>query len=116
MEMSISEAAMKVGRTRQSIHFSVKTGKLSAKRKNGRWVITTKQLEDYQNKAYIFDKTQGLYSFKEAAKILGCSVNYIYQMTYLGKINSFRKGFSWVIHIDDILDYKNKMNKRNNGL
>ena len=122
--VSISEAAKINGITRQAIYVAIKQKKLKANKGSARWEITLKDLEEYRKQKYsrekstfngelLFDKSKGLYSIRETAKILKVPAQQIYYATRVGLMKAIRKGAAWVIHISEIKAYQeNHLNKK----
>lgn len=120
---SITEAARLNNVTRQAIYVAIKQKKLKATKYATRWVIRIEDLEDYKNNKYsrskstfngelLFDNNRGYYSINQAAKILNVPTQKIYYATRVGQLKASRKGAAWVIHTDDIRDYKEKFLSR----
>lgn len=115
--VSITEAARINGVTRQAIYVAIKQKKLRATKDATRWKIHIDDLEDYRRQKYsrtksmfdgelLFDNDKGFYSVRQAADILGVPVQKIYYATRIGLLQASRKGAAWVIHKDDIQNYK----------
>ncbi len=47
-------------------------------------------------------------TLREAAKILNVSAQKVYYASRIGILKANRKGASWVIHIDDIQEFKER--------
>ena len=114
--LTVSQAAKKNNLTRQAIFFAIKTNRLNAKKENGIWLITEKDLNEYFNQKYsrskskredelIFDKSKGFYSISEAADFLGKKTNHIYYLVRMGKLKSHRRGAAIVIIETDLQSY-----------
>jgi excisionase family DNA binding protein len=115
--VSITEAARINGVTRQAIYVAIKQKKLKATKHATRWVIDLKDLEDYRKGKYsrsksmfdgqlVFDNEKGYYSVNQVAKMLNVPAQKIYYATRVGLLTAVRKGAAWVIHIDQVRDYK----------
>ena len=128
MLMTISELADEYGLTRHAILVPIHKGRLKAERRVDRkthfkWVIDKRDFEDYRKSRYnrafskvkgkfLYDKSKGFYSVNEAAEFVGCSSQRIYHHLRTGIIKCRRVKCNWVIHIDDIKAYKDKLVKR----
>lgn len=115
--VSITEAAKINNVTRQAIYVAIKQKKLKAIKATTRWVINLKDLEEYRNNKYsraksvfdgelLFDNDKGFFSVNQAADMLGVPAQKIYYATRVGQLKAHRKGAAWVIHKDDIEQYK----------
>jgi excisionase family DNA binding protein len=115
--VSITEAAEINNVTRQAIYVAIKQNKLKATKQTTRWTIDLDDLKDYQSQKYsrsksmyngelLFDKKKGYYSVNQAAKLLGVPAQKIYYATRVGLLKAIRRGAAWVIHVDDIVSYK----------
>ena len=115
--VSITEAAKINNVTRQAIYVAIKLKKLKAKKESSRWTIDLKDLEEYRRNKYsrsksmfngelIFDPHQGYYSVKQVSEMLSVPAQKIYYATRVGLIPAHRKGAAWVIHIDDVENYR----------
>ncbi len=115
--VTITEAARLNNVTRQAIYVAIKQQKLRATKSATRWTIHLEDLEDYKKGKYcrtkstfdgnlLFDNDKGLYSINQVAKMLNVPAQKIYYATRVGLIKGVRKGAAWVIHIDEIKNYK----------
>lgn len=115
--VSITEAARINHVTRQAIYVAIKQGKLKAHKNASRWTIDLQELENYRKQKYcrskstfegelIFDQMKGFYSVNQVAKLLNVPAQKIYYATRIGCLKATRKGAAWVMHIDDINQYK----------
>ena len=115
--MGIAEAANRHGVTPQAIYIALRQKKLKAKKDEARWVITLDDLEEYKRNKYsrlntiidgepLFDNEKGFYSTSQAAQILGKEIQHIYYAIYKKRLNAKRKGWAWVVHMQDIQEYK----------
>lgn len=120
MYLTLKEAAVHENLTKQALYVSIRKGRLLAEKKHRKWMISFESLDEYRRNRYsrslsrhkgnlIFDKDKGLYTIKEAAQILGCHYQHVYHATRWGHLKSKRVRSSWVIHIDDVMDYKFRM-------
>lgn len=122
-EMTIDQAAKKLNICRQTIFNAIVKKSLKGIKKKtslcrkAMWFITDKDLKEYlKNRRdrsrpiykgeLIFDKSKGLYSVKDTANILGCSNSYVYTCVNNDLLKAHRKNSSWVIHVDDIKEFK----------
>jgi len=115
--VSITEAAKINNVTRQAIYVAIKQGKLRAHKDASRWTIDLEELENYRNQKYsrtksmhngelVFDNCRGYYSVNQAARMLDVPAQKIYYATRIGVLKAVRKGAAWVIHIEDINQYR----------
>ncbi len=123
--VSITEAAKINNVTRQAIYVAIKQNKLKAQKETTRWTIHLDDLEDYRRNKYsrkksvfdgelLFDNHKGYYSVNQVSKILGVPAQKIYYATRVGMLKAIRKGAAWVIHIDEVNQYReNHLNKKN---
>ena len=122
--VSITEAARINNVTRQAIYVAIKQKKLKARKETTRWFIDLEDLDEYRRNKYsraksmfdgelLFDNQQGYYSVKQVAQMLGVPEQKIYYATRVGHLKAIRKGAAWVLHIDDVMGYKqNYLEKR----
>ena len=117
--VSITEAARINGVTRQAIYVAIKQKKLRAEKDATRWTICLDDLEEYRKNKYsrskstfegelLFDNDKGFYSVNQVAKILGVPAQKIYYATRIGMLKASRRGAAWVIHGDDMKEYREK--------
>lgn len=123
--VTITEAAQINNVTRQAIYVAIKQKKLKATKIASRWVIDLDHLADYRNSKYsrakstfegdlLFDNSKGYFSINQVAKMLNVPAQKIYYATRVGHMTAQRKGAAWVIHKDDVSQYKEKyLNARN---
>jgi excisionase family DNA binding protein len=115
--VSITEAARINNVTRQAIYVAIKQKKLRASKETTRWYIDLEDLEEYRRNKYsraksmfdgelLFDNQRGYYSVKQVAQMLGVPEQKIYYATRVGHLKASRKGAAWVLHVDDIMSYK----------
>lgn len=115
--VSITEAARINNVTRQAIYVAIKQRKLKAYKDTTRWTIDLEDLEQYRKQKYsrtksmfdgelLFDNTKGFYSINQVAKMLGVPAQKIYYATRVGLLKASRKGAAWVIHTNDLEEYK----------
>lgn len=124
--VTITEAARINGVTRQAIYVAIKQDKLRAQKNSTRWTIRLRDLEEYRRNKYsrtkstfdgelIFDNDKGYYSVNQVAKILGVPAQKIYYATRVNMLQAIRKGAAWVIHSDDVNEYREKYLSKKNG-
>jgi excisionase family DNA binding protein len=115
--VSITEAARINNVTRQAIYVAIKQKKLKATKDATRWTIDLDDLEAYKNSKYcrsksvfegelLFNNKQGFYSINQVAKMLNVPAQKIYYATRVGHLKAVRKGAAWVIHTDDLNQYR----------
>ena len=122
--VSITEAAKINNVTRQAIYVAIKQKKLKAKKDATRWTIDLADLELYRNGKYsrtksmyngelLFDNHKGFYSVNQVAQLLNVPAQKVYYATRVGLMKAHRRGAAWVVHIDDIKEYReNYLNKK----
>lgn len=117
--VSITEAAKLNQVTRQAIYVAIKLKKLKATKETTRWTINLDDLEEYRLQKYsrsksvfggelLFDNNKGYFSIAQVAEMLSVPAQKIYYATRIGLLKSQRKGAAWVIHSDDVNEYKEK--------
>jgi hypothetical protein len=112
--LKISEAANILDISIQAAYMAVRKGRLNAKKceDSNRWRTKLEDIEHYRKTRYSragrFDKSQGIYSIPEAAKLLNINAQKIYYSTRIGILKAHRKGVAWFLHIDDINEFKEK--------
>lgn len=117
--VSITEAAKLNKVTRQAIYVAIKLNKLKARKETSRWTIHLDDLEAYRKQKYsrsksmfqgelVFDNNKGYHSVNQVAKMLKVPAQKIYYATRIGQLKAHRKGAAWVIHTNDVEEYKNK--------
>lgn len=123
-EVSITEAAKINQVTRQAIYVAIKQNKLRARKDATRWLIHVDDLKQYRDQKYsrskstfegelLFDNSKGYFSVNQAAKMLGVPAQKIYYATRVGLLQATRKGAAWVIHSNNLEEYrKNYLTKR----
>jgi excisionase family DNA binding protein len=115
--VSITEAAKINNVTRQAIYVAIKQNKLKASKDSTRWTIDLNDLDEYRRQKYsrsksvyngelLFDNKRGFYSVNQVAKILNVPAQKIYYATRVGLLKASRKGAAWVIHTNDVEEYK----------
>ncbi len=115
--VSITEAAKINNVTRQAIYVAIKQNKLKASKDSTRWTIDLDDLEDYRRQKYsrsksmyngelLFDNRRGFYSVNQVARLLNVPAQKIYYATRVGLLKATRKGAAWVIHSNDVEEYK----------
>jgi len=115
--VSITEAAKINNVTRQAIYVAIKQNKLKASKDSTRWTIDLDDLEEYRRQKYsrsksvyngelLFDNKRGFFSVNQVAKLLNVPAQKIYYATRVGLLKASRKGAAWVIHVNDVEEYK----------
>jgi len=125
--VSITEAARINNVTRQAIYVAIKLKKLKAKKETTRWTIHLDDLEEYRKNKYsrtksiydgelLFNNDKGYYSVNQVAEMLNVPAQKIYYATRVGMLKAHRKGAAWVIHTEDVNEYREKyLNKKSNN-
>lgn len=122
--VSITEAAKLNDVTRQAIYVAIKLNKLKATKDTTRWTINLDDLEEYRSQKYsrkkslfegklLFDDKH--FSINQVARMLGVPAQKIYYATRIGLLKASRKGAAWVIHEEDIKEYKEKYARKKSG-
>lgn len=117
--VSITEAAKINDVTRQAIYVAIKLNKLKATKDATRWEISLDDLEEYRKNKYsrkksvyngelLFDNNKGFFSVNQVASMLKVPAQKIYYATRIGMLKAHRKGAAWVIHAEDVKEYKEK--------
>lgn len=123
--VTITEAAKLNKVTRQAIYVAIKLNKLKAKKETTRWTIDLKDLEEYRRQKYsrlksvyngelLFDNNKGYFSINQVSQMLSVPAQKIYYATRIGVLKAHRKGAAWVIHSDDLKEYKEKHIQKKN--
>ena len=123
MQMTISELSREYGLCRHAILYPIHQKRLKAKKHYGKWFIDKDDYEEYRKGRFkqerlnsqgkpLYDKKKGYYSVKEASEIIGCHLHRVYFHARTGAIPSKKVKSHWMIHIDDINDYKSKIVKK----
>jgi excisionase family DNA binding protein len=127
--LTVAEAANLMNVGKMAIQSAIVKKRLKAHKASqattSKWLIDPKDLEEYKNTKYtrdhscfegelLYDKRKGEFSVKEAAEVLNIPVHKIYYLLRTEKINSFKKGFHSVIHIDDLKAYQNNREEKEN--
>lgn len=125
--VSITEAARINNVTRQAIYVAIKQKKLKAYKDTTRWTIDLEDLETYRKQKYsrtksmfdgelLFDNQKGFFSINQVAKMLDIPAQKVYYATRVGLLKATRKGAAWVVHSNDVKEYKETyLGKRETG-
>ena len=115
--VTLSEAARMHSVTRQAIYVAIKQKKLKAYKNPTRWIIDIDDLQQYRSLRYsrskstyngelVFDNKKGFYSIQQASKMLDVPYQKIYYATRIGLLKAARKGSAWIVHLDDLQQYR----------
>ena len=115
--VTITEAARRNNVTRQAIYVAIKLNKLKARKETTRWTIHLDDLEEYRKQKYsrkksvfngelLFDNNKGYFSVNQVAEMLEVPAQKIYYATRVGLMQAQRKGAAWVIHSDEVKNYR----------
>jgi len=115
--VSITEAAKLNKVTRQAIYIAIKLNKLRAKKDASRWTIHLGDLKEYRDGKYsrtkstyegelLFNNDKGFFSINQVAQLLKVPAQKVYYAARSGYLNAQRKGAAWVVHVDDVENYK----------
>ena len=96
---------------------AIKQKKLKAYKDTTRWTIDLEDLETYRNQKYsrtksmfdgelLFDNQKGFFSINQVSKMLDIPAQKVYYATRVGLLKASRKGAAWVVHSNDIREYK----------
>ena len=119
--LNITEAAKFLAVSKGAIRRAMELKRLNPVKQDGyHWSFSIDQLNEYKNTRYsrkiskfndalLFDKSKGEYSIGESSNLLGCSVQHLYNACRKNKIRTKKKGYAWVIHIDDVNEYRKVM-------
>ncbi len=122
---SIKQVAEYCNLSWQAIYVSVRKGTLKAKRRTSNWEIHLEDVEQYRRDRWnrdrlevdgelVFDALEGRMSISQAAKMMSKELKEtyptqkLYYMVRKGHIKSFRRGSSWVLLKEDVIDLINK--------
>ncbi len=117
----ISQAAEISNVTRQAVYVAIRQGRLEAA-KEGRWQITAKALDEYKKNRWnrmnsivdgkpLVSKEKGEYLARQIAENLNIPVQKLYYDIRCNKIKYSRRGNSYIITLEDAIEYKNKFLK-----
>jgi len=115
-----TQAANLLGMTRQGLLIAIKEKRLKASKVEKRWKITQRQLNEFLNRKcdhtstprgrILFDKKKFHYSVSQAAELISLEKQYVYYALKKKKVPSHKNGVTWIVHIDDVEEFKNQMN------
>ena len=111
--ISMAGAAKIANVTRQAIYKAIKTKKLKALLKNGRYHISEKDFVEYRwarkdslckviDGELLYDMKKGRVSPHQASALLGVNENRIYYLIRSNRLPCTRHGFLYIIKLDDI--------------
>jgi len=124
--LSLAQAAKYAHVTRQAIFVAIKyRGGLNGIRKNNKWYIRRKDLDEYRtnkfnrdlrkhNGEYVFDMDKGHFSVHQVCKVLSSSLKRPYALQHLyylirtGQLKAFKTGYAWVIKKEDAVELLQK--------
>lgn len=123
--LSMRQAAILSKCTVSAISALIKKKRLKAERIGDRWWIQKEDLFDFWRTKYsrshstfegslLFDKKKGEYSASEAAKEVRINVQRMYYYLREEKLAYKKRGGAYVIHIQDILAFKDWLKKGKN--
>jgi len=118
--MTILEAAKLLNITRQAVYVAVKQKKIRALKCAYQWKISNSDVLEYIKNRYsrktsvingelVFDKSKGEYSVTETACLLHVPNNFVYYSIQSRGLKHKRKAAAYVIHIDDIKEFSQRM-------
>jgi len=122
--MSVSEAAKVKKVTRQAIYLAIRLKRLRAYKQEDKWQIFMSDLKEYDKNKFsrvhhskingkpVFDEEKGYMSVDTAAKKLNVPKQTIYYAVRTGKLKASRKNAAWVIHVKDLIKYKDTFLKK----
>lgn len=115
--LNLTQAAQRLDVQRQAVWAALKKKRIPAEKINGRWMMTEKALDDYKATKYsrvhsvfngrpLIDNNAGFFSLSQTAKMLGLPPQKVYFSIYSGKLKYQRKGSAYIIHMSDIVAFK----------
>jgi excisionase family DNA binding protein len=118
--LTITQAAEKLGKKRQSIYAMIRQNKIKAYQINRYWFISPEALNSYLENRYsrenskingvlVHDNEKGEYSVKQTAKIMKRTTNHIHYLIKAGYLRAKKKGAHPVIMMEEIQKYMNQM-------
>ena len=121
--MKVKELSERYKISRQGICHQVKRGRIPAQKvmaENNKYEYEISELDfihylynRYSRTNPIFSE-EGNYTVKDCAKVLGCTIQSVYHHLRFKNLVSKRIGCSWVIHPNDLKDFKSKLILINN--
>jgi hypothetical protein len=116
--IGINEAACITNVTRQAVYIAIKKEMLKAS-KEGRWQISLDDLDEYRKNRWnrvksirdgkpLVSAEKGEYLVRQIAEKLGIPEQKIYYAIRCNTLKSKRRGSSYIITIEDALEYKEK--------
>lgn len=125
VKLSTIEAAKYLCVGRGAIFQAIRFKKIPAEKVEGKWLISKLDLYKYKQNKYktrkaifegspIFDISNGKYSMQDAARFLNCPRQHLYHACRTNKIKHDRKYHYWVIHIDELIRYRDELFEKNN--
>jgi excisionase family DNA binding protein len=105
--------------TRQAVFTAIYNKRLKAFKEGKFWRIKKEIADEYVKTKYnrkfstyngrlIFDNEKGFYSMQQVANMLGIGYHQLYFAVQMGRIKYQRKGASYVFHMSDIVEFKEK--------
>jgi excisionase family DNA binding protein len=134
--LTLTEAAEYSHVTRQAVYVAIRKGKLQARKKGRKWLMTKEEIDAYRAIKYdpdrrryqgqeVFDFEKGYFSVTHVSKIISASLGRpygrqrVYYLIRSGELKAARKGHAWVIHKIDamaLLEKENKLDQFELGL
>lgn len=122
--MTVREASERMRVSRFALYIAIKKRGLLAKKIGKEWVLKEEDIDQYMINKYnpdkrkvdgkpIFDIDEGYYSIQQASKIISEYLDKpfhfqrLYYLIRKGDIQAYRKGYSWVVHKDDLFKFIN---------
>lgn len=120
MITTLAEAGKVLDIGRYAVWKALKKKRIRGEKNGGQWTFTLQDLEEYRMNKFdrkfstyngqpLYDKTKGEYSINEASKLLACPVQHLYYAARMKKIQTTKKKCAWVIHENDINEYRKVM-------
>lgn len=117
--LTIEEISDKYHLAKVTIYSAIKKGRLKSRKMGRKWFIWEEDFNAYRaskysqnNKVFNGQKTfrpeYKEISVHQAAKLLGFSPPFVYELIRQGKIPSIRKGVTIVLTYDDVISYHQK--------
>jgi excisionase family DNA binding protein len=128
--MTINQAADYSHVSEQAVYVAIRKGKMVAKKENGKWLVTKKDLDEYRLNKYnrdnrmfngerVFDADKGFFSVQQVSTVISHEIKrhfpmqHIYYLLRRGDLKAFRKGAAWVIAKEDAISLLEKVLEEN---
>ncbi len=123
MRFTVKEAAQVNETTCQAIYNAIKKNHLKAYKDGTKMMVERSDLEEYRKMKYsrkktkvagklVFNNEKGFYSINQAANEVGIPAPNLYYAIKRGLLKAKRAGALWVLYLPDVLEYKEKLQKK----